>query len=177
MTYQDFGEIVGRTTVSISSLNNTNLDGIDTSFMNKFSNEKGSKTSNLVTIQKSECTFLSHIIKHDTIGITIEWTTSISSRNRNTRRSTLLSLYKISTTLNKVFGQLAGEKKDWHEISWFALLTFLFNWPNEVVFSFTISTDKISEEMCWVISRSLGAPTPLAQSTCNVDKRGFPFYL
>jgi hypothetical protein len=171
-TYQNFSEIIGRITVSISSLNNTNLDRVNTGFMNKFSDEESSKTSNLITIQKSKDTIFSNIVKDDTIGITIIRTTSITGSNRNTRWGTLLSLYKISTTLNNKSSIILCKR---HGLL-FVKLTFLFNWPKVVVFSLTILTDKTSDEICLVISRSLGAPTPLAQSTCNVDKRGFPFY-
>lgn len=98
-TYQNLGEVVGRTTVGIGSLNNTNLDRINTSLLNKFSNEKGSKARDFITIQKPKSTIFGNIVKDDTISITIVRTTSITSLNADTRRSTLLSLDIISTTL------------------------------------------------------------------------------
>ena len=60
-TYQNVGKIVGGATVCIGGLNNANLDRIDIGILNKFHDEHGSKTSNLVTIQQLENTIYTNI--------------------------------------------------------------------------------------------------------------------
>lgn len=54
MTYQGVAEVLGRGSVSVCSLDNTDLDAVNTGSLDKVDNEHGSKTGNLVTIQQLE---------------------------------------------------------------------------------------------------------------------------
>jgi hypothetical protein len=66
----------------------------------EFGNERGGKSSDTVTVQKSEDVLLVLEVKDDTVSITVQRTTAISRTSLGRRRCALVSLDKIGTTLS-----------------------------------------------------------------------------